>query len=96
VLTGTHIETETECLKELLKEETITLNELFKRKDHTGSLSEFLVIQSWGLLFGGILKNSAAAVQENISPNGAEQPLKKESLIRELEIFFAANSENKK
>jgi len=99
ILTGTQIEPEIQCLQELFKEENAVVKEFFKRiakKDNTGDLPEFLAEQSWGLLFGGILKNTAYPPKETDASIGTGQSFKKESLIKELESFFAGKTEDKK
>ena len=97
ILTGTHIEPETQCLNQLLSEEISALKEFFKRtgKEDYSSLPGFFALQSWGLLFGSILKNSANPAKENLTLGEEEPEVKKENLIRELENFFAPEAGDK-
>ena len=92
ILTGTHIEPEIQCLNQLLTEEASALKELLSRtagKEEYSSLPGFFAIQSWGLLFSSILKNTANPVEGNLIPGEKEPAIDKENLIKDLENFFA-------
>ncbi len=99
ILTGTHIEPEIQCLNQLLTEEASALKELLMRtagKEEYSSLPGFFAAQSWGLLFGSILKNTANPVQENLIPGEKDHAVDKENLFKELENFFADKAGNNK
>jgi len=91
ILTGTHVEPEIQCLNQLLTEEASALKDLLRMsgKEEYGSLPGFFALQSWGLLFSSILKNTANPVEENLIPGEKGPAVDKENLIKELENFFA-------
>jgi hypothetical protein len=91
VLTGTHIEPEINTLRELINNETESIKKLaahVNKKEGTNYLPGFLVLQSWGLVFGSILENAADAGIEEIHANAEELKKKRIILITELEGLF--------